>query len=370
MSVDDDAPRRITLARRLRELRSHHWPDLPITQAQLSEALGVSVPLISSWESTRMSSVPPARRLETYAAFFATRRSIANGQARVLPLSEMTPEEADAHGTLLAELIRLRREALRLQTSVGSGGPMPAQVSSYEGPWQFGDGEPITIICSRVPEEDRAKIPYASPLMPDYIDLYRFSDLDSLFELHGHLRAANPGSLVTLLSAEDLRSDDLTTHLVLLGGVDYNEFTASMLRLIKLPVRQVAEWDREDGVYFEVLGDDDTGRHRPVVKGTGDSLRLLEDVAFFYRGVNPNNVERTLTMCNGMYARGVYGVVRALTDERFRRRNATYLRERFGDAKSYGILTRIRIEGTVVVTPDWTLDSTRLHEWSGPARGD
>ncbi|GAA3580616.1 helix-turn-helix domain-containing protein [Nonomuraea rosea] len=367
MSVDDDAPRRITLAGRLRELRGHQWPDLPITQAQLSSALEVSVPLISSWESTRTSSIPPSHRLETYAAFFATRRSVANGQARVLPLSEMTPEEADAHGTLLAELTRLRNEALRLQSS---GGPVPAQVSSYEGPLRFGDGEPITIICSQVPAEDRAKIPYASPLTPDYIELYRYSDLDSLFELHGHLRAANPGSLVTVRSAEDLRSDDLTTHLVLLGGVDYNEVTESMLARIDLPVRQVADWDKKDGTYFEVLGGGDTGRHHPVVKGTGDKQRLLEDVAFFYHGVNPDNVERTLTMCNGMYGRGVYGAVRALTDERFRQRNAAYLRARFGDAKSYGILTRVRIAGTVVVTPDWTLDFTRLHEWSGPARGD
>ncbi|MER6169855.1 hypothetical protein [Streptosporangium sp. NPDC001681] len=38
-------------------------------------------------------------------------------------------------------------------------------------------------------------------MRPDsYIDLDRFSDLDSLFELHGHLRAANPDSPVTLRS--------------------------------------------------------------------------------------------------------------------------------------------------------------------------
>ena len=369
MSVDDDA--RTGLARRLRELRDSRWPALRVTQAQLSEALGVSVPLISSWESTRKSHIPPLYRLEKYAAFFATRRSLSNGSARVLALSEMTPEEADAHGDLLAELTRLRQTAMRFQSAGDGAEPVPAQGRRQQGPLHFPEGEPITIICSQVPEEDRAKIPYASPKMPDYIELYRYSDLDSLFELHGHLRAVNPDSLVTLRAAEDLRSDDLTTHLVLLGGVDYNQVTASMLARIKLPVRQVADWAREDGVYFEVSsGDDPPDQHHPVVEGSGDSLRLLEDVAFFYRGVNPDNVERTLTICNGMYARGVYGAVRALTDDRFRVRNAAYLRTRFGDAKSYGILTRIRIEGTVVVTPDWTLSAARLHEWSEPTRGD
>ncbi|MFG1702941.1 hypothetical protein ACFLIM_07090 [Nonomuraea sp. M3C6] len=368
MSVDGDA--RTALAQQLRQLRDSHWPDLRVTQAQLSAAFRVSVPLISSWESTHTIKIPPLQRLEKYAAFFATRRSLSNGTARVLPLSEMTPEEAAEHQRLLDELTRLRKAALRFQAAGETAEAAPAQDAFREGPLHFADREPITIICSQVPENDRLKIPYSSPETPDYIELYKYSDLDSLFELHGHLRAANPRSLVTLRAPEDLRSDDLTTHLVLLGGVDYNQVTASMLARIELPVRQVADWVSEKGPYFEVNEGDDTRRHYPVTGGSGDNLRLLEDVAFFYRGVNPDNVERTLTICNGMYARGVYGAVRALTDERFRSRNAAYLRRRFGTAESYSILTRVRIEGPVVVTPDWTLDSVRLHEWSEPTHGD
>jgi hypothetical protein len=253
----------------------------------------------------------------------------------------------------------------------GAGGEAVADREAFlEGPWHFSDGKPITIICSQLPAQDREKVPYVSPQSGDYIELYRYSDLDSLFELHGHLRAANPRSLVTVRAAEDLHSDDLTTHVVLLGGVDYNKITEAMLKEIRTPVRQVADWDGEKGPYFEVHpGGAGPRRHYTVAPDSDEGEQLLEDVAFFYRGENPHNAKRTLTICNGMYARGVYGVVRALTDERFRDRNAAFLRERFGEAKSYSMLTRVKITGGVVITPDWTKEEIRLHEWPEPGDG-
>ncbi|MEO3890226.1 helix-turn-helix transcriptional regulator [Nonomuraea sp. B5E05] len=364
MSGDESA--RTALARRLRELRDSRWPGLRVTQAQLRDAFGVSVPLISSWESTHLIKIPPVHRLEKYAAFFATRRSLANGHARVLPLSDMTAEELAEHRALLDELIRLRKNALRFQGAESSD---PAPDALHEGPWHFADGEPITIICSQIPHDEREKITYADPSSPDYIELYKYSDLDSLFELWGHVRAANPHSLVTLRATEDLRADDLTTHVVLLGGVDYNEVTAYMLSRIELPVRQVPDWEGERGPYFEVDEGGETHRHYTVTSGSGDGVRLTEDVGFFYRGVNPDNTSHTLTICNGMHSRGVYGVVRALTDARFRDRNTAYLRDRFREAEAYSILTRVRVQGRVAVTPDWTVASYRLHEWPGPLHG-
>ncbi|MCK2221654.1 helix-turn-helix transcriptional regulator [Actinomadura sp. ATCC 31491] len=355
------------LARRLRELREGRWPDVRITQAQLRDAFGISVPLISSWESATAPKIPPLARLEKYAAFFATRRSIANGSARVLPLPQLTADEHAQYRMLLDELKQLRNAALRVQSGGVSprGGAAPGEDEHLDGPWHFADGEPITIICSTVPPEDREKMPSHSPDSGDYIDLYRFNDLDSLFELHGHLRAANPNSLVTLRAAEDIGSDDLTTHVVLLGGVDFNEITKAMLNEIEMPVQQVPDWNGEKGPYFEVSDSNGVRRRHHATAGEHDHLQA--DVAFFYRGANPYNNRRTLTICNGIYARGVYGAVRALTDERFRDRNAAFVRERFGAAKAYSVLTSVRLTGGVVVTPDWTVDAFRLHEWPEPA---
>jgi hypothetical protein len=90
---------------------------------------------------------------------------------------------------------------------------------------------------------------------------------------------------------------------------------------------------------------------------------LREDVALFARAVSPFNKERTVTICNGMYGRGTYGVVRALTDARFRDRNSDYLRSRFGDSETYCILTRVPIVDGETLTPDWTTGDYTLFEW-------
>ena len=66
----------------------------------------------------------------------------------------------------------------------------------------------------------------------------------------------------------------------------------------------------------------------------------------------------------GCTARGVYGAVRALTDERFRDRNMEYIQARFENSAAFCILSRVTVENTVTLTPDWTLPETRLYEWS------
>jgi hypothetical protein len=73
-----------------------------------------------------------------------------------------------------------------------------------------------------------------------------------------------------------------------------------------------------------------------------------------------------VTICNGMYGRGSFGAVRALTDERFRDRNRDYIQARFASSEAFCILTRVTVENTVTLTPDWTLPETRLFEWSRP----
>ena len=64
-----------------------------------------------------------------------------------------------------------------------------------------------------------------------------------------------------------------------------------------------------------------------------------------------------------MFGRGTYGAVRSLTDARFRDRNEKYLRERFGRFDSFNILVRVSINPSGALTPDWTIEHTRLHEW-------
>jgi hypothetical protein len=347
-----------------------------VNQAQLAAALGgdgnraVSVPLVSSWESRTNPQVPPESRIHDIARFFASPRSFDGQAGRLLSPAELTVQEQAAEEKLLEELTRLRTEALdargmtrRPRTTLDATQEITQPFSA--GPYRFRAGERIIIVCGQVPEETRRKIPYADPLDPDFIESYRYSDLDALIELFGHLRASNPASRVEFRSADQLRHDDYTEHLVSLGGVDWNVATSSVVERLQLPVLQVNDWDKKGGAYFEVTEDD--GRkvaHRPRLEESRGRQILREDVALFARAVNPFNRKRSVTICNGMYGRGSYGAVRALTDERFRDRNVDYIRARFASSEVFCILTRVTVENTVTLTPDWTLPETRLFEWS------
>ena len=86
--------------------------------------------------------------------------------------------------------------------------------------------------------------------------------------------------------------------------------------------------------------------HRPRLEESGGRKILREDVALFARAVNPFNRKRFVTICNGMYGRGTYGAVRALTDERFRDRNMEYIQARFASSEAFCILTRVTVENT------------------------
>jgi transcriptional regulator with XRE-family HTH domain len=371
--VDSRDPRQL-LAQRLRTLREGQWPDQKITQPQLAQALGgakpLSVPLISSWESLDHSRIPPLARLEGYAAVFATPRSFAGGTPRRLKPEEMTDEERRAMAELDQELKRLRNEALRVGSSevkTAMAGEVSEEGKSLgTGPWRFADGHTITIVCAQWPEHMLRTIPYTDVNDPDYIELLTYSELDALFELHGHLRAANPVNQVFRRITGKLTSDDYTSHLVSLGGVDWNTITSTTLRQLPFPVRQIADWDSPGEQYFEVEENGELVKHQPrldKVDGFPKGI-LREDVALFARAVSPFNSARTVTICNGMYGRGTYGVVRALTDSRLRERNAAYLRSRFGSSATYCVLTRVQIVNGATLTPDWSTGDFTLFEWS------
>ena len=66
---------------------------------------------------------------------------------------------------------------------------------------------------------------------------------------------------------------------------------------------------------------------------------------------NPFNGRRTLTMCNGIHSRGVYGAVRSLTDRAVREANEQYLAERFPDGR-FALLLRVPVVANNSMSPD------------------
>jgi transcriptional regulator with XRE-family HTH domain len=359
MAGDSDPAQ--ALAARLRDLRVSARPA-PVKQRQLARALGISVPLISSWERTADPKAPTPERIAAYARFFATPRSLGDGRSALL--DDLSAEEDSRRLALEDELLTLRAAAIGT-TGANQGSSTLDNHPPAAGPWHFPDGAPVTIVCGELPQKRRADAAYTDPSSPDYVELYSFADLDSLTELHGHVRAANPRSDVWITTASLVSRDHLTTHLVLLGGVDFNKVTTAVLDSLGVPVRQQTRLtdDPDDEGAFEVRTTP-RAEHRPILNKDDGNRILVEDVAHFCRGQSPYNALRTVTVCNGMFGRGVYGAVRALTDARFRDRNAAYVRNRFPAAQTYSILARVKVVNGEVITPDWNLPDNILHEWS------
>jgi transcriptional regulator with XRE-family HTH domain len=341
------------LADRLKELRQ----ATSLTQSKLGRAFGVSVPLISSWEH----GTPPTEKwIEAYARLFARDGAMPRDRPRLPKLDEL--DEAER-----ATYLSLHRELLSLREQNGDAG-FPA-VARVDNPLQFPPGQPITIACSELSDRLRGQISFAAAGEADYVESYKYADLDALFELVPHIRWLNPTNPLTVGVPRELSNEDLTAHLITLGGVDFNAVTAATLGdLEQVPVTQYQRPTDSDVGGFAVQVSGERRAFEPRLIRTGDGTTLKEDVAHLLRAPNPYNRERTLTSFNGMHSRGSYGMVRALTFPDFQERNAAYLARRFSAVDTYSIVCRVKIVADEVVVPDFTRDDIRLHEW--PEAGD
>lgn len=350
------------LARRLRDLRERHWAHVSVTQAMVATALSgeksVGAATVSTWESLTAPKLPPRARLSAYARFFATPRSL-QPVPRLLDPSDFTNEEEASRIELERELFGLHDAARR---------PDEAEEIAVRRSWQFNDSGPVTIVCPDSPRNLQGVL--GNPKDPNYTELLSYADLDALIELFGHLRAENPATGVFFRRASEIKPDDLSGHVVLLGGIAWNDATRRFLQAIPaMPVRQVSVPELETGEIFVVTdpGDD---RHFYPVWTPDEPRELMSDVAWLCRIPNPFNSNRTLTICNGIHSRGVLGAVRCLTDAQVRDMNENYLAQRFPRGDRFSLLLRVPVMNGQALSPDLQNAETRLYEWppaGGPA---
>jgi hypothetical protein len=348
------APPALRLAQRLRQLRQQ-WSDARLTQEKLATALSAEEKLapatVSSWESLTSPKLPPTHRLRAYARFFATQRSVERAVPKLLTLEELTPEEQATYKELEGELLGLRSSVT---------GASAEDEITFNRSWHFSDSGNLTFICAELPSEETG--PLANPSNPNYTVLHAYADLDSLMELHGHVRAENPSMLVQFRIPTEAKPDDLTGHLVLIGGVVWNEVADRVSEMASLPIRQFAHPDLLTG---EIFLADIEGEETEFWPKWADAARavLAEDVGLLARVPNPLNSNRTLTICNGIHSRGVYGAVRSLTDASLRDANERYISTHFGNSASFAILMSVQVIKNEAITPDFNTPGVVLYQW-------
>ena len=346
-------PGLLLLAQRLSDLREKCWPDVRITQAALADALGqgqsLSSATVSSWESLKSPKLPPPDRLTAYARFFATRRSVESAPPRLLPLEQLTPDERDAFEALEAELMALRDGAKK---------PLAKAEPAVLRSWVFADQGPLTLVCAQLPNVQKGSL--ANPADPNYTELLSYADLDAMVELHGHVRAENPSMGVFFKLWSSVVPDDLSGHVVLIGGIAWNKMTGRLSAMTDIPMRQVEDPEIQTGEIFVLDGQKKNPEFLPKWGKAGD---LIQDVGLLVRAPNPHNSNRSLTICNGVHSRGVLGAVRALTDARLRDSNERYIAKHFASSSNFGILMRVSVIAGQAMTPDFNAADCVLYQW-------
>lgn len=341
------------LAQRLRSLRREQWRDVRLTQEALAKALGgVASATVSSWESSTAPKLPPRGQMTAYARFFATRRSVETAEPKILPVESLTEDEKAVYRELEAELLGLRDAA--------ASKPFHGATAAVRKSWRFLDTGPATLVCAQLPKVQTTSL--ANPKDPNYTELLSFADLDALVELWGHIRAENPEMDVFYKAAPNVVSDDLSGHVILLGGIAWNDVTKRLSAMTHLPVRQVEDETVKTGEIFVADVDGEERRFLPEW-GDADHTNLVEDVGFLARVPNPLNSGRTLTICNGIHSRGVFGAVRSLTHARLRDGNEQYISANFGSSDSFVILMRVPVIERETMTPDFNNPDGILYQW-------
>jgi transcriptional regulator with XRE-family HTH domain len=343
------------LSDRLRSLRE----EVPgLTQKDLAQVFEGNVSMVSMWETGRR--LPPEPRLRTYARLFATRRSFAAGPLpRLVGDEELTGEELRKLRDLEEELLGLRQEA------IVSGDGTAVEASPPPHVFRLTGGAPITVVCADVPETERPR--YAKRTDLNYVRASAFADLDALLDLFGHLRAENPEERVRIRASAELKVEEMSGHLILLGGSVWNEATRLLSEQIGLPL----ELEKVEDEEILVLRHGQEPRQFKVML-EGEVLR--EDIGVFVRVPNPQAPQHTVTICIGITTRGVRGVVQCFADYDLGGRNEEYMAARFGEEDSYGIVIRVRVSTNgEPLPPDLTRARTRLYEWTngqaGPEQG-
>jgi hypothetical protein len=348
-------PAALQLSQRLRQLRQQ---QPRFTQQMLAEALSAEQPLsaatVSSWESPTSPKLPPVYRLESYARFFCTPRSTV-GPPKLFQATELKPEELQAYEKLKAELERLRHAASGETADPGQ---------TFNRSWHFPDGARVTFVCAKLPMDEIG--PYGDPSNPNYTELQTYADTDALVELFGHVRAENPTATVRFRTPPEVEADELVGHLILLGGVVWNEITERLSEMSHLPVKQVTDAELVSGDIF--VADVDGVDKQFWPRWTDESKQTLAaDVGLLARVPNPLNGSRTLTICNGIHSRGVYGAVRTLTDAEMRKENEHFISTQFRDPKSFAILVSVPVIRNKAMTPDFNSPGVILYRWPDAA---
>lgn len=173
--------------------------------------------------------------------------------------------------------------------------------------WGIKDGEKVTIVCSELDDPEKRQ----NLEEREYIYSLKYGDLDAYIEVLVTLLSLYPSLKLRVISVGEINhtKQDLSTHIVVVGGPDYNELTKKILKTDKTRFNYKSP-------YLEISSEtypDEIVIFDKITNKEYCSLTDDEDFGYFEQLPNPYNPENKVILLGGCHTIGVTGAVKAFS---------------------------------------------------------
>ncbi len=219
--------------------------------------------------------------------------------------------------------------------------------------WGIKNRDSVVLVCSELddPEEKQNLEPR------EFIYSLKYGDVDAYFEAVTTLLRLYPDLRLRVVSAGEAQGArmDLTKHLVLIGGPDYNAVTEHVLG------RNVTRFDYRspDSAARSEDHPEEIALYDRIRKKEFSHETDMRDFGYFERIVNPNNPDARIILIGGCHTIGVAGAVKSfsMADSEDGAippnvlRNASLVAKRVGKRKEFSVLVEVERVGQTISVP-------------------
>jgi hypothetical protein len=219
--------------------------------------------------------------------------------------------------------------------------------------WGIKNGDQVIVVCSELDEP--ATRQQVEPR--EFIYSLKYGDVDAYFEVQITMLRLYPAIRMRVMSAGEAEATrlDLSRHLIVIGGPDYNTLAARVLSWqqtqfeYRSPYVSVRSTEHPDEI---VLYDN-------VRKTEYCHESEMRDYGYFERIPNPQNPKSRVILLGGCHTIGVVGAVKAFSMAESEDgeipspvlANAALVARKVGNAERFSVLVEVERIGQTITVP-------------------
>jgi len=219
--------------------------------------------------------------------------------------------------------------------------------------WGIRNGDHVIVVCSELDEaETRQQVEDR-----EFIYSLKYGDVDAYIEVLVTILRLYPSIKMQVLSAGEAQATrlDLSRHLIVIGGPDYNTLA-----------RRVLGWQRTQFEYRSPYVAEQSAQYPTEIVLYDNVLRTehchhndMHDFGYFERIPNPHNSKSNVIILGGCHTIGVAGAAKAFSMAASEEgeipqgvlRNARMVSKKVGHARRFAVLVEVERIGQTIVVP-------------------